>query len=256
VILSALYRAPELLDPVRHATLKIAPLQDWSIAARMHAVFVAATEIPEAALEFPILFVHSGERDLQGLPVVSPVALLGLAPGENLFVEGTRWRARYVPAFIRRYPFLTGRANADAAPGVMIDTAWSGLSEIDGEPLFDAQGRPAPALQRALSFLERFEAQAQRTRQFCARLAALGLFKPMQADATLPDGQTIGVEGFQVVDEDRLRALPDAEVLELHRSGMLMLIHLHVASLAAMRQLIERKALREHRRRGASHGPQ
>jgi SapC len=161
-----------------------------------------------------------------------------------------------VLAFIRRYPFLTGRANADAAPGVMIDTAWSGLSETDGEPLFDAQGWPAPALQRALSFLERFEAQAQRTRQFCARLAALGLFKPMQADATLPDGQTIGVEGFQVVDEDRLRALSDAEVLELHRSGMLMLIHLHIASLAVMRQLIERKALREHRRRGASHGPQ
>lgn len=248
---SALYRAPEPLDPVRHAALRMKPLNDWSIAARMHAVFVAVDEWAEAALEFPILFVHSGELDAAGAAVVTPVALLGLAQGENLTVEGTRWRARYVPAFIGRYPFVSGRG------GVLIDSAWSGWSSVEGEPLFDAQGRATPLLQRALALLEDFEAQAQRTRAVCARLAALDLFKPMQADATLPDGRTLTVEGFRVIDEERLQALPDAAVLALHRDGLLKAIHLQLASLATMRHLIERKARREQSvKRGAGDGPQ
>jgi len=247
---SALFRAPEPLDPSRHGALRLAPLRDYSIAARMHAVFVAATEIPEAALEYPIVFVQSGELDECGVPRVSPVALLGLAQGENLYVEGSRWTARYVPAFVRRYPFVSGRQ------GPMLDVAWSGLSAVEGEPLYDAQGRPGAQLAEALSFLERFDAEALRTQLFTARLAALDLLRPMQADATLPDGQTLTVEGFRVVDEERLRALPDADALELHRCGMLMLAHLHRASLAHMRRLVERKARREHHRHtGDPHGP-
>lgn len=237
---SALYLAPQPLDPLRHGALRIGPVNDWSIAARMHAVFSAVDEWPEAALEFPILFVHSGELDAGGAPVVTPIVLLGLAQGENLAVEGTRWRARHVPAFIRRYPFVSGRE------GVLIDEAWRGLSPVEGEPLFDAQGLAAPALRRALERLDRFDAAARQTRAVCARLGSLELFKPMQADATLPDGRVLSIEGFSVVDEERLQALPDAQVLALHRDGLLRAIHLHLASLATMPALIERKARREH----------
>jgi hypothetical protein len=212
VIHSALYRAPELLDPQRHGALRISALQDWSITRHMHAVYLAATELPQAALEYPVLFVHSGERDAAGRATVSPIALLGLAQGENLCVEGTRWLARYVPAFIRRYPFLTGRAAGDAAPGVMLDTAWSGLSPTEGEPLFDAQGRPAPALQQHLALLERFEAEAAHA----AVLHAAGAAAPMQADATLPTATLR--RGLQAVDKQA--ACPArAHVIELHRNG-------------------------------------
>ena len=117
-------------------------------------------------------------------------------------------------------------------------------------------GRATPTLAAALDFLARFDAEALRTRTFTARLAELDLLQPLQADATLPDGTTLTVEGFRVVDEERLRALPDAEVLALHRSGMLMLVHLHRASLARMRHLVELKAARGHERRtGEPHGP-
>ena len=235
---SALFRAPEPLDAARHGALRLSPLRDFSIASRLHAVFVAATEIPEAALEYPIVFVQAGDLDAEGRPAVSTVALLGLAAGENLFVEGSRWTADYLPAFVRRYPFVS------SSTGPMIDVAWSGLSPTAGEPLFDAQGRPSAVLDQALDFLGRFDAEARRTRAFCTRLVELDLLRPMQADATLPDGQRLTVEGFRVIDEERLLALPDAQVLELHRSGMLMLVHLHRASLARMRQLVERKARR------------
>lgn len=244
MINSALYRTPVLLDPAAHRHKKIGELTDLSITRGMHAVFVSATEFPQAALDFAIVFVNSGDRDPAGTLLLSPVVLLGLSEGENLHVNGTQWDGRYVPAFIRRFPFLTVRLKDSGAPGVMIDAAWSGLSDTEGQALFDADDKPAPALARAMQFLELFEVEAQRTRVFCARLAELDVLKEMQADATLPDGMTLSVDGFFSVDEDKLNSLPDATVLELHRNGMLMLLQVHLLSLTNLRHLVERKARR------------
>lgn len=250
MINSALYRDPELLDPARHRGLKMGTLADFSITKSMHGAFVTATEIPQAALEFPLLFIHSGERDSAGRATVSPIVLLGLAQNENLFVDGTRWDGRYIPAFIRRYPFLTATLRNAGATGVMIDKAWSGFSPTDGEPLFGADDKPAPALQRAIEFLEMFETEAQRTRMFCNRIVELDLLKEMKADATLPDGMTLSVDGFLVVDDDKLHKLDEEAVLEMHRNGMLMLLNLHLASLANLRGLVERKARRAQAAKG------
>jgi hypothetical protein len=244
VINSALYREPELLDPARHRGLKMGTLADFSITKGMHGAFITVTEMPQAALEFPIVFIHSGERDASGRPTVSPIVLLGLAVNENLYVDGARWDARYIPAFIRRYPFLTATLRNAGATGVMVDRAWSGFSEQEGEALFEADDQPAPALQRAMEFLQMFETEAQRTRSFCARLAELDLLREMKADATLPKGETLSVDGFLVVDEEKLHKLAESVVIEAHRNGMLMLLHLHLASLANMRQMVERKARR------------
>jgi hypothetical protein len=244
LINSALYRAPELLDPAHHRHLRVGGLADFSITKGMHGAFITATEMPQAALEFPIVFIQSGELDAGGKATISPIVLLGLSQGENLYVDGTRWDARYIPAFIRRYPFLTAHLRNAGATGVMIDRAWSGFSETEGEMLFEPDDKPAPALQRAMEFLQMFEAEAQRTRAFCARLVELDLLKEMKADATLPGGATLSVDGFHVVDEDKLHKLADAVVLETHRNGMAMLLHLHLASLVNMRQMVERKARR------------
>lgn len=256
MIHSALYREPMLLEPARHRALKIGTLADFSIARGMHGVFLAASEFPLAVLEYPIVFVATGEEGADGRAPMSPIALLGLEQRENLFVDGTRWDARYIPAFVRRYPFLTAKLRGADGPGVMVDAAWSGLSETEGDPLFDADGRPAAALQRAIEFLERFEAESQRTRAFCATLVELDLLRERKADATLPGGQTLSVGGFHVVDEEKLQALDDARVLALHRNGMLGLLHLHLASLGALRGLVERKARRaQAAAEGASDGP-
>jgi hypothetical protein len=245
LINSALYRQPELLDPANHRRLKVGTLADFSITKGMHGAFITATEFPQAALEFPVVFIHSGERDATtGKAPVSPIVLLGLSQGENLYVDGTRWDARYIPAFIRRYPFLTATLRQAGATGVMIDRAWSGFSETDGEALFDAADKPSPALQRAMEFLQMFETEAQRTRAFCARIVELDLLKEMKADATLPGGATLTIDGFLVVDEDKLQKVADEVVIEAHRNGMLMLLHMHLASLVNMRQMVERKAKR------------
>ena len=248
MIQSALYRDPVLVDSVLHRSKKLLPLTDFSIAGGMHAVFITATEFPQAALDFPLVFIHVGDAAATTeaeRTLLTPIALLGVSADENLHVDNGRWTGRYLPAFIRRFPFIAAVVDGADAPGVFIDAGWPGFNDSAGEPLFTEQGEPAETLTRAMEFLQRFEQEAQRTRQFCARLAELDLLKEMQADATLPSGDVVLVDGFLAVDETKLLALPDAVVLELHRSGMLTLLHAHLMSLANLRYLVQRKADRE-----------
>ncbi len=227
-----------------HRGHRISPLTDFSIAKALHAVFVTATEFSQAALEFAVVFVETGRHDAAGRPMMSPVALLGLTHGENLHVEGGQWAARYIPAYIRRYPFSTASLPGTGRSNVLVDEAWSGFSEQATEPLFEGDDAPAPALRRAIDFLDRFQLESERTQAFCERLVMLGLLKEMKADATLPGGQKLSVDGFHAVDEEKLRALPESTVLELWRNGLLMLIQAHLLSLANIRHLVNRKAAR------------
>lgn len=240
----SLYRRPVALDPALHRQRQVQKLTDFSIARELHAVPLTATEFPHAALEFPIVFIDSGARDTAGKPVMAPAALLGLRHGENLYVDGERWDARYIPAYIRRYPFLTATLPGAGGVNVLVDEAWSGFGEQGGEPLFEDGDAPAPALRRMMDFLERYEHEAERTRAFCERLGRLGVLKEMKADATLPNGEQISVDGFHTVDEARLRAFPDDTVLELWRTGVLMLIQMHLVSIVNIRHLVNRKAVR------------
>lgn len=251
MIQSALYREPVLVDSVLHRHKKLLPLTDFSIAGGMHAVFITATEFPQAALDFPLVFINVGDAGASAdatqadRTLLTPIALLGLSADENLHVDNGRWTGRYVPAFIRRFPFIAAAVDGADAPGVFVDAGWPGFNDTAGEPLFTEDGKPAETLTRAMEFLERFEQEAQRTSQFCARLAELDLLKEMQADATLPTGDVVRVDGFLAVDETKLLALPDAVVLELHRNGILTLLHAHLMSLANLRYLVQRKADRE-----------
>ena len=240
----SLYQRSIALDPALHRERRISPLSDFSIARDLHAVFVTATEFPQAVLEYPVVFVETGRHDTAGRPMLSPVALLGLTHGENLHVEGSRWEARYIPAYIRRYPFSTASVPGAAGINVLVDEAWSGFSDHASEPLFEAGDAPAPALKRVMDFLDRFELETERTQAFCERVVTLGVLKEMKADATLPDGQKLSVDGFHAVDEEKLRALPEATVIELWRTGLLMLIQAHLLSLANIRHLVNRKAVR------------
>lgn len=245
-----LYAQPVLLDRGRHRATRLRDAADRSGAATLNAVFCAAAEFAEACRVFPLLFVRSGETDADGRPVITPVCLLGLEPGENLFVDGPRWTAPYVPAFVRRHPFArvdTPEAG-EARQAVAVDAAFPGLAESgDGERFFDDAGAPTPFLERMLAFLDDFEAAARLTRPIGGHLHALGLLKDMRATGQLADGAPFSVDGFLVVDQDRLRALPDEAVLQLFRGGLLDLVQAHLVSLGNLAALVERKSARRAR---------
>jgi hypothetical protein len=234
----------------RHARIKAVP-PDHSAALGMNAVFCAAAEFGEACKSFPLLFIRAGEVDAAtGQAAITPVCLLGLQNGQNLFVDADTgaWTGGYLPAFLRRHPFaLVKTTQPDGAPAVAVDTRFPGFvaegeGAIEGERLFDDTGEPAPKLQAVMQFLHDFDRAADQTHPIGTHLQSLGLLKEMRAQGPLPGGQGFSVDGFLVVDATRLRELPDDVVLALHRNGLLALVHAHLVSLDNIRHLVARRS--------------
>jgi hypothetical protein len=197
---------------------------------------VAAAEFGDTCKEFPIVFVKAG-KDEQGNDEIAPIAVFGLVQNQNLYVAGTRWRAHYMPAVLRVYPFAIGRLDAERF-AICLDTSFSGVG-TEGQAIFEADGKPTKLLEDVRTNMEAMEAEIQRTRLLGKKLQELGVLADMRFDATLPDGRSHTVDGFLTVDEKKMQDLPDNVVGELHRTGVLALIHHHWVSMGNMRRLVD-----------------
>ena len=231
------YENPVALNKVDHKDLKIKPIvNNFKFAANTNSVILAGVEFSEAAKEYPIVFTKAGD-------VVVPVALLGLRNEENLFVaEDGTWDGSYVPAFIRRYPFVLAETEESDQRVVCIDQGFYGFSKDEGEPLFE-NDEPTKLLQQALDFLDEYQKQYQRTERFLKRLQDLDLLKSLDAKIDMADGAQFSLTGLLAVDEQKLLALSDEDALELFRSGELVWIYCHLMSLSAMGGMVKRIAL-------------
>jgi hypothetical protein len=244
-----LHLQPVALDIVQHRNVKLkVPITDWRLAGKLNALFVAATEFGDVCREFPIVFVRAG-KEPDGRDAIAPIAVLGLTQNQNLYLSGERWRAQYMPAILRMYPFCIARIDDDRI-AICLDMAFSGVNTTEGQALFDEQGQPAELLKSMQPELEKLEGEIQRTRLVGRRLLELDLLREMRFDVTLPDGSQHSVDGFLTIDEVKATALPDSVVSELHRNGMLGLMHLHWVSLGNMRRLVD-----WHVERGAAGAP-
>lgn len=231
------------LDREAHKNLKLDTTKSVvSRVANQNSVFLAAVEFADACKEYPIVFVRAGNGGADGKAAVAPLAVLGLRPGSNLFVEGEKWNGTYVPAYVRRYPFVMARVEEGSNNmAVCFDTSWDAFNETTGEALFK-DGQPTEFVLNAKSFLENFEQEAERTRLICELLVDLDLLQDMRFEATLPNGEQIDVEGFLALDEKKYAELPDDKVLQLHRNGLIAMIEMHRLSLTHMNRLVAKYA--------------
>lgn len=218
------YQQPEVLDRDKHQGLKLRTTTHARFAAQVQNVPVVAAEFAEAALEYPLVFVKAEDEQWVAM------ALTGLNPGKNLFVKETgQWDARYVPASVRRYPFILA-ANGSGHYSVAVDMVATTLGS-DGQAIFNEAGEPTEATLSVMALLESFQAQASYTHAFAERLFEAGLLMEAHADLNEPGGSTQRLQGFFMVDEAKLKTLSDESVLTWFRSGELSLIFLHLASL-------------------------
>ncbi|MGV3492950.1 MAG: SapC family protein [Ramlibacter sp.] len=233
------YEKPVLLDREKHRRRRILPSRGFAFARKANAIYLAAAEFAEACKEYAIVFTRgSGGR-------LVPVVVLGLRARENLFIDDAgAWQGRYIPAFVRRYPFVLAELPGQSL-AVCIDEACPGVNEAEGEALFDAHGQDTPFLRGALDFLAACQREHVRTEAFCRRLEQAGLLTAMDARADLVDGRSFSLQGLLVVDEKKLLALPDAQALALFRGGELGLVTMHLLSLSNLQPLVDRLAQRK-----------
>lgn len=229
-----LYRKPVVLNSIIHRALKVSPVRKYDFASSFNSCILLGQEFPEAAKCYPVVFSRTDET-------ISPVAIVGIH--SNLFVddEGKWERGFYVPAFIRRYPYiLSENPSQDGEPAVFIDSEYEGFDAEDGERLFNDIGEKTPALDKAMAFLRLFQDQFQSTNAFVDRIKALDIFKPVDANLTLAGGQRVSIKNLSRVDEKALQKLKDDQIVELVRSGDMAWIYAHLHSLGNFKRIVAR----------------
>jgi hypothetical protein len=238
MISNLLHKDVVVLDREKHRQLRL-DRGATSIPAmdQLNSMFVAAVEFADACKDMPVVWVRAGQGP-DGKPLFAPVAVFGVQPNQNLCIDDDRWRVRYVPAMLRFYPFALVRTGEDQA-AVCIDRSWPGLSDDKGERLFDDDGKATELMNTIQRQLEELEVEIERTRLLGELLMSKGLLQDMRFEATLADGSKLSVDGFFSIDEKKLAALPDAEVLDLQKKGVLSLIHAQQISMGNMRRLVD-----------------
>lgn len=230
------YRQPEVLTPDRHAGLRLRP-GDWAFAANTNSAPIMASEFAAAAAHYPVVFDAVD---------AAPIVVLGLER-DNLFVDGEgRWDPEtYVPAYVRRYPFITMSGPNDTFT-LVIDRACDRLADGGeaGEPLF-VDGQPSAFTRSAVDFSRAFLLAHRQTLAFGAALQEAGLLIPQQVDARLPDGRPLQLAGWRRIDLDKFQALDEARLVAWHRNGWLGLAHRHLASLDRFQALLTRLIARQ-----------
>ncbi len=227
------YASIELLNSERHRNLRLrAPARPFAFAETAQLIPAVVDEYATAARDMTVVFAPNGAQ-------WSSVFLCGLKSGSNLYVDADgRWNGAYVPAYLRRYPFILGdRDGMD--PVVCMDVRFDGLSEEgEGARLFDDEGKHAPTLDNAVRLVADFANAARRTEEFCRLMAEHDLLKSVTIDVQGPKGgANASIHGLAIIDEAKLNALP-AEVFEdLRRKGLIGVIYGHLFSLGATRGL-------------------
>ncbi len=221
----------------RHAKTSVKTGDSYAFASKVNSVPLTASEFADAGAEYPIVFAGEGEN-------VIPTAILGVAGERNAFVSSDGvWGGRYIPAFVRRYPFVFGHQTEENQLILHIDETFEGVNQNDrGERLFDSDGNRTQYLKNVLSFLQDYQARFNRSRAYCKRLVDLDLLRPMQAQFTLPNGERRSLTGFMTVDREKLKALDSETLSQMMATDELECTFLHLASLRHFAEIAEKSA--------------
>lgn len=223
------------LDNVQHAMLKLRRGHGARFGEAVNQVAVFASEFAPVQREYPILFARQPDGALQA------IAILGFDRDENLFLNGERWDAAYVPALLRRRPFTIG--DGDGEPAVYVDLADARIAaeDEDGDPLFKPHGGNAPMLDRALDALHTLQAGAAMAPAMTALFDELALVEEVRLQVSFDEHTGVDFDGYLAVMPEKIAALDGPALERLNKAGLLDVAVFAAASLGTMPRLIARK---------------
>lgn len=223
------------INKKKHLNFSVKTGVNYEFARTVNSLPLMAVEFPNAASEYPVVFAGKDDN-------VMPVAILGIKDQQNLFLndDGTM-SARYIPAFLRRYPFVFSTADDGANFVLCIDESFEGCNENGvGERLFDSEGEQSQYLNNMLNFLKEYQAHFVRTQLFCKKLKELDLLEPVGAQFVPPSGERMTLTGFMAINRNKLQSLTGAQYEELAKTGELELAYIHLQSLSNFSSMVEK----------------
>ena len=229
--------SPVLLNNVDHADLRIVLDRGAAYGDAVNQSVVFATEFEELQRDYAILF----RRDPAG--AYRATVLLGLETDENLYLDGARWDARYIPALMNRGPFSIGVPSPGEAgePMIHVDLSHPRISREDGAPVFLDHGGNAPLLDQVAGVLQRIYVGTQVGPAMFAAFETHDLIEPMELRIETDAGRRYTVPDCYTIAQDRLAALDGIALAALHRDDFLRLAIWVASSLGNIAGLVERK---------------
>jgi hypothetical protein len=226
-----MYKNLQVLDKNVHIDLRFNPAPDYAFASGLSRAPLATSEMVVAARHYAIVFPAEGD------PV--PQALFSIEEGKNLYLdENNRWKASYVPAQVRSYPFALARTQEDENTlALCIDRDAPQFQADQGDPLFTANGEPAALVTGQMDFLKTLHQHLQLARTWGEALVEMELLSDAPVEVAHGGGKT-SVRGLRTVDRAKFSEL-DAETLaDWHKRGLLELVYVHLQSLDHLARLL------------------
>jgi len=207
----------------------------------LHAIPISAAEFPAAMRDYPIVFVRrSGEFDY------TPMIILGLREGQNLFVMGDgKWdRRTYVPAYVRRYPFclIATDQTAGNGPERLICVDPDAIDEGTGRRMFDENGEPLPHWSMIERMLHEYEDDLTLSRDMCRFFSQLDLLEPFTLRAELVGGFSLSMENLYRINRQQLPELSYGDLRDLVGKGYLDYLYAHLFSQDNFHRLLGRRS--------------
>lgn len=226
------FSGPQVITLERHAKARLRGDISMAFARNTNSIPLTAADIPEAAKHYPIVFTQDD--------AVIPVALVGLEQ-HNYFIDAKNtWQEGcYVPSYVRKYPFVFMEMPGSDQLTLCIDEAAIVLDgKGEGPQLYD-DGHASAFVNNALEFCAAYQEQHRFTREFCEMLKQKNMLSPQRSDIELASGRMVQLNGFQLIDPEKFKALSEAEVFEWHKRGFLSFIHYIFQSHTNWRNLLE-----------------
>jgi len=216
----------------KHRRIRIKAIENFEFVKNINMASIMVHEFSRAASIYPIVFVEDKQQDR-----FKPVVLLGLEEGENLFVQGDKWQASYIPAIIRRYPFALAKTGEEGRFMVCIDEQSDLVNEKEGQALFDDNGKPAEVMERVKRYLAELQQMDKFTEEFCKYLAEKNMFTPLNMRVRIGN-EMRNITGGYIVNEERLNSLSDETFLEMRTKKYIPVIYAHLSSLSQIERLL------------------
>jgi hypothetical protein len=226
------YTKPVALDKVKHAKVSLASEMGFGFAATVNAVPITIVELPDAMQFYPIAFSSSAPA--------TPLAILGLRANENLFVndKGQWLEGTYVPAYVRRYPFIFARNDNGDRLTLCIDDTKKVIQDKGNRPFFNEKGEATELTNNALEFCRSYQAAADQTQEFSNALEASGILFDRHAEIRFGD-KAMTLTGFRQIDEKKYYEMADATVMEWHKKYWTRFIYAHLLSVGNWQRLYQ-----------------
>lgn len=227
---------PVALHNKTHRNTRVITIRSAEFGENIHFVPVLGDELRHLVLDYPVCFMKDPETGQFGL-----FALMGFEPGQNLYLQGERWNATYVPLHIRRQPFMVARPpeGSSGKAVISLDMDSPRVQELSGEALFNEDGSNTPYLDQVIQIMSALIAGTDSTSAFVDTVAGLDLIEATQLDITFADGEKKRFEGLYTISAEKMRELSGDDLEQLHKRGFLEACTLITASMGQVQHLID-----------------